>query len=63
MKLTGAVIVKSTGSDHILIDTTLPEPCYPFNGNLCIRFSVAADTGEHYMKKYFPDVPYTVVDR
>lgn len=38
---------------HIYFHTTLPEPCWPYEGELSVH-AIAADARE-YINKHFPD--------
>lgn len=61
MECLKGVIVKGLGADHVMIETCLPDPCYPFIGNLTVTFRVAQGDAERYVSEHFKDVPFKVV--
>jgi hypothetical protein len=62
MQITKATLLKGRGADQVLLDTDLPNGCWPYNGTQDVRFSVAAGSGDEYLKAHFPDVPVVIVD-
>ncbi len=61
IEVTNICIVATGGTDAVLIDTTLPQGVWPFNGTATVKLDVARNQGEEYVKKNFPGVPYRVV--
>jgi hypothetical protein len=39
--------------DTILINFDAPEPCWPYRGNLTMKFIAPSGTGEAYVKEWF----------
>ena len=48
-----AVIVVGDHADFVSIETSCPEPLYPFTGKLSLTFRAAKGTGEAYVRKHF----------
>lgn len=63
MKIKEITIVKTHGSDKVLLHTNLVEATYPYTGELVLSFEAAYDDGLSYVKKAFPDVAVKVIDR
>lgn len=51
IKVTKAVVVLTAGTDICYIDTDLPEPLWPFDGRLSLRFETAANAGKKYLSE------------
>ena len=58
-----ATVIHGCGPDTIVFEADLPDGCFPYTGNQCVQMTVAADTGEKYMEKYFAGLEMTVIDR
>lgn len=54
MRIKSATIIKGHGSDKIILHTDLPEACWPYTGEQALDFTAAANSGEEYLKKWFP---------
>lgn len=39
--------------DTILVDFDAPEPCWPYQGNLTVKFQTPSGMGEAYVKEWF----------
>lgn len=63
MKMIRAIVVNGVGSDKCFIQTDLPDPCFPYTGNLTFSFSAAAGDGYAYVKHHWPDLPVEIVRR
>lgn len=61
MKVTKITIISSSGPDHLILHTNLPEGCFPYHGNATARIEVAADKGVQYIKDNFPDIDYELI--
>jgi hypothetical protein len=60
MKIVSATIVRlRQGSDHVMLTTDLPEPAWPFKGELSMQFRTARGQAEAYLTEHFPGVPIT----
>jgi hypothetical protein len=57
------ILHNSCGPDRIYLETDLPDgdSLYP-NGYQDFEGLVDCGTGEEYVKKHFPDIPFTVVE-
>lgn len=55
-----AVIKRDNGPDVVFLYTDLPNPEWPYNGNLMVRFNTAKGTGEKYVKDNFKIQPKLV---
>lgn len=62
MDIRKIVILHTTGGDKIMMETNLPNPCWPYTGLMSMSFVTAKDTGEDYVSTYFPGVPFEVVN-
>ncbi len=63
MNLISYTIVKAKhGPDYVFINTDLPSSEFPFTGTLTLKFSCAANTGEQYMQKHFPNIKGTIIN-
>lgn len=60
MKITRIIIITGEGSDRVSLETDLPEATYPYKESLFLSFHAAADSGEKYCKKHFPNIPIVV---
>lgn len=49
------IIHRRTGSDIVSIETNLPSPVYPFDGNMDLTFHCAKGTAKDYVTKHFPN--------
>ena len=52
-----SIVQLSYGPDIVYLNTSLPEPFWPFNGYLDLKFSATRGTGEEYCKRNFPGIP------
>jgi hypothetical protein len=60
--VTGITLIPGNpGSDTLLIETTLPDGCWPYTGMNCFTSYAAKGSGPDYIAKNFPGVPYHVV--
>lgn len=63
MKFTKVMVIINTHSaDEIMFSTDLPEPYYPWTGNLVLNTKAASGFGVEYIKKHFPDLEIEIVD-
>ena len=62
-KIKGIIILISKSKhDTIMLFTTLPEPCYPYRGDLILTFHAAQGYGEEYCKRYFAGMKIDIVE-
>jgi hypothetical protein len=57
------VLTSDHGPDYCYLHTSLPNPCWPYEGNLAISFPAAAGTGVDYCAKHFPNIPIEIIRR
>jgi len=62
IEVTQIVILTGSGTDKILLHTTLPEGVYPYTGNGYMTIDAARGTGYAYAKKHFPGIEPDVVN-
>lgn len=63
MKITKIVILTRLGyTDHISMETDLPNPLWPFTGNLFIRFETGFNSGVSYVEEHFPGIEYEAIN-
>lgn len=60
MTITSITIVRSSQMDMLVLHTDLPASTYPYEGTESVLLFAAKDEGEDYVKKNFPNVPYTI---
>ena len=60
-KITDITILAGNGPDHVMLNTNLPNGCWPYNGNASLRLEVASGRGVDYVKEHFPDVQVKVI--
>ena len=63
MKINRIVIIQGMGTDRVMLETDLPEACWPYDNKLSITFNAAQDTGPEYIALHFPNIPIEVVER
>jgi len=67
IEIESVTIVTSHGTDVILINTTLPNSVWPFEGGTTLKVEAAAGTGEKWLHENFteiaPDMVRVVNDR
>lgn len=51
--LTNATIFTGRGADIVYLNYDAPDPCWPFDGNLSMKFEVAATKGREYVMDNF----------
>lgn len=51
------------GTDLAMLEVSLPDGCYPFQGNAKVDLHLAAGTGEAYCREHFCSVPTEVINR
>jgi hypothetical protein len=61
ISVTDCVVVTGSGPDRILLHTTLPDGCWPYEGKQTIKMEVAAGTAEEYLKKNLGFLPFKIV--
>jgi hypothetical protein len=54
------IILQSYSADSVSLETTIPDPRWPYTGNLCLKFEVAKDDGVEFVKKHFNIEPEIV---
>ena len=57
--ISAQIIRGQSGPDYLFLQTTLPEPTFPYNGNAVLKLTVSRGSGEAYIKKNF-NVPFIV---
>lgn len=56
------VVLDQYGPDTIVLYTTLPPTMKNLtNQSLMVKFDCEANSGEEYLKKNFPDIPYSTL--
>ena len=55
------VIERRIGTDAVFLRSDLPNACYPFDGELEVRFDTLCGTGRMYASRHFPNVPLEVI--
>ncbi len=53
LEITKIQVLTGSGPDAVLLNTTLPEGCWPYTGHATLTVQVAAGTGEDYARKHF----------
>lgn len=61
MRPLNITLLECNGPDELSIEVDLPEGCWPYRGNASIKMHTAKGSGEEYIKRHLPNVPYTVV--
>ena len=59
IEIKSALVIINRGADEISLETNLPDPCWPYDDVLCLRFRAAKGTGADYVRKHFhpnPDI-------
>jgi hypothetical protein len=56
------IITNPDGPDRVYLETDLPNGRRLYNADQAFSGDVAAGTGEEYVKKHFPGIPFTVVE-
>lgn len=56
------ICVRGAGADVLLLETTLPNGCYPFTGTATVKMDVAAETAEKYCEENFSSVELKIVE-
>lgn len=56
-------LIKSNGPDKIILKTNLPDPMFPYDGNLSIVFDASQGIGELFINEHFVGIPYVVTKR
>ena len=51
------------GADLAMLEVSLPNGCYPFEGRAKVDLRLAGGTGEIYCKEHFANVPTEVIKR
>jgi hypothetical protein len=58
-KVLRATIIRGV-SETILVYFDAPDPCWPYEGNLTMKFIAPNGTGEAYVKEWFEVTPEIV---
>lgn len=61
LEVTKALVLIGTEEDTVLLTTTLPEACWPFEENVLLTMRAAKGTGEDYVKRHFPGIECEVI--
>jgi len=59
-EITEILVLTGDGPDKIIVKTTLPEPCWPYEGGMFFNIKAAAGTGEDYVKSNFGVEPEVI---
>ena len=59
LDITKITIVEAL-TDHVLIETTMPEACFPYTDPLTLSFDAASGTGQDYVRKHFNMEPRVI---
>lgn len=62
MKINRIVIIQGMGTDHVMLETDLPEACWPYDTKLSITFNAAQGAGPKYAANHFSDIPVEIVE-
>lgn len=57
-----SIVIMNEGVAHVTLYTTLPESCWPYEGDLGLQFKVPRNQALEYVEKHFPGVPVDVID-
>jgi hypothetical protein len=60
MNITSITLITGNGADHLLLQTDLPDGCWPYTDNATVKMETAAGTGEEYCIAHFTDVPLKI---
>jgi hypothetical protein len=55
------VVVREGELDAVYLHLDLPNPLWPYEGPLCLKFDTPQGTGEDYVRKHF-DLTSEVID-
>lgn len=62
IELLSIVLIRGRqAADTAILTFHLPDGCHPFTGNGYATMHIAANQGESYCKRNFPDVPIEVI--
>lgn len=62
IEITSITIVQDGGADAVIINTTLPTGCWPYDHPAHVKLQVARNEGENYVKKNFPNTTYEIIN-
>jgi hypothetical protein len=54
-------IVRGNGQDILIMDTDLPNGCWPYDDTATVDMRVGSGLWESYCRNNFPSVPFEVV--
>jgi hypothetical protein len=54
-------VITGDGPDHVVIETTLPDGCWPYTGTADFRTEVAHNAGVEYVRKHFNREPDLII--
>jgi len=60
MEILEATVLVGIGTDNVRLLTNLPQPIWPFDGNLTMQFEVAKGDGVEYVSKHFKLEPEVI---
>ena len=60
LEVDSVTIVTGHGSDHIMINTTIPNAIWPFNGGQMLKAEAAAGSGAQWVRDNFNIEPTVI---
>lgn len=62
IEITDIIIIYTSGTDCVILNTKLPAATWPFEGNATLKLETAKHTGETYCQKNFPGIPFKIIE-
>ncbi len=61
MQVKSATVIRErSGTDHIMLHTDIPNPIWPYNDYLTVKFEAARGNGPEYVRRYFDIEPQVI---
>lgn len=61
IKIIGATVISLTGTDIVILKTdSLPDPVWPYEGNIKLQFEAAHGKGAEYVKNHLGIEPEVI---
>lgn len=55
------IILEDNHADRLVFYTDLKDPVYPYTDGFTVNGQTAINTGEDFIKKNFPGIPYKII--